>query len=336
MGCLKLPYYEKEDRPNFLGLWKKSERSKSCDNYYPFGLTFNSYSRENSTPNQNLYNGKELQDELALNTYDFGWRQYDPAIARWSVVDPLAEKRYWMNPYNYVQNNPMNRFDPNGLTDYTLDKKTGDVKKVADTKDATDRIVKTRSDGSIKRKGEGFLGGLVRESKRGEAKTAVGGIEKGILKNGQNFRNKDEVIGVGGEGQASVAGVKSFTLKLSEYIGKEIKGFSYSSDGSGNATDMLLGKYKDNTNTESSGTLGALQTKYGGNFSFNNVLQEFHTHPDGKLGATESSPGLSQDVKTLQNDKPFIPNASFIILYRIAGQEQPGEYDYTHQYTPKK
>ena len=307
-----------------------------ASDYYPFGLTFNSYSRENSTPNQNLYNGKELQDELALNTYDFGWRQYDPAIARWSVVDPLAEKRYWMNPYNYVQNNPMNRFDPNGLTDYTLDKKTGEVKKVADTKDATDRIVKTRSDGSIKRKGEGFLGGLVRESKRGEAKTAVGGIEKGILKNGQNFRNKDEVISVGGEGQASVDGVKSFTLKLSEYIGKEIKGFSYSSDGSGNATDMLLGKYKDNTNTESSGTLGALQTKYGGNFSFGNVLQEFHTHPDGKLGATESSPGLSQDVKTLQNDKPFIPNASFIILYRIAGQEQPGEYDYTHQYTPKK
>lgn len=230
----------------------------------------------------------------------------------------------------------MNRFDPNGLTDFTLDKKTGDVKQVGKADDKPDRIVQTRRDGSIKRKGEGFLGGLVRESKRGKAKTAVGGIEKGILKDGQNFKNKDQVISVGGEGQASADGVKSFTLKLSEYIGKEIKGFSYSSDGSGNATDMVLGKYKDNTNTESYGTLGALQTKYGSNFSFGNVLQEFHTHPDGKLGATESSPGLSQDVTGLQNDKPFIPNASFIILYRITGQEQPGEYDYTHHYKPKK
>lgn len=28
--------------------------------YYPFGLTFNSYQRENATPNQYQYNGKEL------------------------------------------------------------------------------------------------------------------------------------------------------------------------------------------------------------------------------------------------------------------------------------
>ena len=29
------------------------------DDYYPFGLTFNSYLRENATPNQYLNNGKE-------------------------------------------------------------------------------------------------------------------------------------------------------------------------------------------------------------------------------------------------------------------------------------
>jgi hypothetical protein len=72
--------------------------------------------------------------------------------------------------------------------------------------------------------------------------------------------------------------------------------------------------------------------KYGASFSNNNILQEFHTHPDGKLGATQSAPGLSQDVTGLQVQKPLIPNASFIILYRIPGQIQPGEYDYTHEY----
>src|SRR5690606_34104271 len=130
--------------------------------------------RENSLDQKYLYNGKEIQDELALNTYDFGWRQYDPAIARWNVIDALAEKRAWQNPYNYVQNNPLNRFDPDGLTDFTLDKKTGDVKQVGKVDDKPDRIVQTRKDGSVRRKGEGFLGGLVRESKRAEAKAAVG------------------------------------------------------------------------------------------------------------------------------------------------------------------
>lgn len=88
--------------------------------------------------------------------------------------------------------------------------------------------------------------------------------------------------------------------------------------------------------TESRGSVTELLKKYGVNFSFNNVLQEFHTHPNGELGATLSAPGISQDVKALQSDKPQIPNAIFIILYRIKGQTKPAEYDYTHEYRPKK
>jgi len=41
------------------------------DDYYPFGLTFNSYSRENSVANKYLYNGKELQTDLGLNLEDY-------------------------------------------------------------------------------------------------------------------------------------------------------------------------------------------------------------------------------------------------------------------------
>lgn len=35
-------------------------------------------------------------------------------------VDPLAHKRPGLTPYHYVQNNPLNRFDPDGLFDKDL------------------------------------------------------------------------------------------------------------------------------------------------------------------------------------------------------------------------
>lgn len=80
-------------------------------NHYPFGLTFNSYSRENTVPNKYQYNGKEIQNELGLGWNDFGARMYMSDIGGWSVVDPLADERYWTSPYQFVQNNPMIRID---------------------------------------------------------------------------------------------------------------------------------------------------------------------------------------------------------------------------------
>jgi RHS repeat-associated protein len=82
--------------------------------YYPFGLTFNSYTRENSTANDYKFTGKEEQNELGLNLIDFGIRMYDPALARWMVIDPLAHKLYAWSPYNYAINNPVLFVDPDG------------------------------------------------------------------------------------------------------------------------------------------------------------------------------------------------------------------------------
>jgi RHS repeat-associated protein len=295
--------------------------------YDPWGL--NLAGVEYSSPgvkslNCYQFNGKEVQGELGLNWADYGARHYDKQLGRWVATDPLADKREWVTTYNFVQNNPLSRFDPNGLTDFTLNKETGEVKQVGKPTDQPDRILRTDKQGAVKTK------------KNGEPRVDIAGIEHGILKEGQNFKTEDNIIQVGGKGQPSVDGVKSFTLQLSEYIAKEIKGFSYSGDASGKVTDMLLGKYQNNSLQESHGGPGALARKYGSDFSLKSLVQEFHTHPDGKLGATESSPGISTDVRTLQGDRPQMPNASFIILYRATGQAKPEEYDYTHEYRPRK
>ena len=106
-------YYLKDHLGNNRVVITQSGAVEQTTHYYPYGGTFASTSNGSNTQPYK-YNGKELDTHNGLNWYDYGARHYDPAIARWTTQDPLAEKYYGWNPYNYCLNNPFRYYDPDG------------------------------------------------------------------------------------------------------------------------------------------------------------------------------------------------------------------------------
>lgn len=98
--------------------------------YYPFGLQHEGYNNDissnaNTTAERFQYNGKEVSQELGLDWYDFGARNYDPALGKWMNIDPLAEQMRRHSPYNYAFDNPVYFIDPDGMAPFLSSAATG-------------------------------------------------------------------------------------------------------------------------------------------------------------------------------------------------------------------
>ncbi len=89
---------------------------EETNHYYPFGALLGESAENNKQ--RYKYNGKELDRLLSLDWYDYGARWYDPVLARWHSVDPLADKYPDVSPYVYCNNNAVNKIDPDGKDDY--------------------------------------------------------------------------------------------------------------------------------------------------------------------------------------------------------------------------
>jgi len=63
------------------------------------------------------FNGKPHDDEFAGrgNFQDYGFRMYDPRIARFVSVDPLTKDYPWYTPYQFAGNTPITCIDLDGL-----------------------------------------------------------------------------------------------------------------------------------------------------------------------------------------------------------------------------
>uniref|UniRef100_A0AB33IR42 Teneurin-like YD-shell domain-containing protein n=1 Tax=Prevotella sp. GTC17253 TaxID=3236793 RepID=A0AB33IR42_9BACT len=89
---------------------------EQVNHYCPFGGLFGESTGGGTQPYK--YNGKELDRMHGLDWYDYGARHSDAVLGRWMCMDPLAEKYYDVTPYGYCGNDPVNRFDPDGMDWY--------------------------------------------------------------------------------------------------------------------------------------------------------------------------------------------------------------------------
>jgi len=91
-----------------------------------------------------------LDRMFGLDYYDYLARIYDPIGDRFWTPDPLAEDKPWLSPYCAFANNPVNRVDPTGLTDYKINENGyisdnsslwDKIKRIWNGPDKTDKLI---------------------------------------------------------------------------------------------------------------------------------------------------------------------------------------------------
>ena len=93
------------------------------DAYLAYGdrLSASAMTLKTDTDNRYRFNGKERHDWAGYPYIDYGARMYNPVIGSWLSPDPLAEFSKAYFSYSFCLNNPINYYDPFGLTTYVVE-----------------------------------------------------------------------------------------------------------------------------------------------------------------------------------------------------------------------
>ncbi|WP_372474856.1 RHS repeat domain-containing protein [Capnocytophaga sp. ARDL2] len=264
LGNIRLSYADVNDN----GVIEPASEILEESNYYPFGLKHQGYN-EITNVNKSIaaekykFGGKEWNDELGLNLYDFHARNYDAAIGRTTTYDPMAEEFYRLSPQSFLNNNPINFVDPTGMVafpadsygrnllmtgaafnfsyfgeeqfkgegvenDYQLDRESGRITLVNKTDDNFDRLIEKKDDNN--------------------EKVIIDNIPKGILRNGLNLKTIDNSFIVNLPGTPSIEDFNRFISRFTDYIKTEIAGIRLGNETSNpNVYEVITYKYKNNT-----------------------------------------------------------------------------------------
>ncbi|MCE8942686.1 RHS repeat-associated core domain-containing protein [Bacteroides faecis] len=106
----KFHFYLKDHQGNIRVVADKDGNVEETNDYYPFGGLFTA----SRSVQPYKYNGKELDRKNGIDWYDYGARHYDPAIGRFTTVDPMIDKYYPLTPYGYCGVNPICHRDEEG------------------------------------------------------------------------------------------------------------------------------------------------------------------------------------------------------------------------------
>lgn len=240
---------------------------------------------DNNTLSLNLLNESDsVLKSIALN----------PDDKKFISIDPLAEKYYHISPYAYCMNNPISYIDPNGMDVYRFDDKTGEMHLFMRTDDKFDQIGQFKYD----KKTETYT---LKTNRKGEARTRIDNIEKGILGDGMNFMTNDNMWAVGSAGQPTVEGFQSFVIGFAEMINKEVSGYYLNQSGTPDVvSNIYMGQYiKNNATTSYKGRVLEVNT-----MTLNGTHQlhtDWHTHPTYGYSNAARTTASPQDRKSKAN-----------------------------------
>jgi RHS repeat-associated protein len=182
-------FYLRDHLGNHRIVMDASGNVVQVNNYYPSGATMADYPRRTDQSIQPYkFGGKELDRSNGLDFYDFEARSFDPSLMRFTMMDPLAEKYYGISPYVYCNNNPINRIDPNGMDDYSVNLK-GQIELVKKTEDERDKLIALGKNDKIEYDDDGNMTNVSFD------------VDKGILDN-QKKSGKTTYMSVKGNEQA--------------------------------------------------------------------------------------------------------------------------------------
>ena len=245
-------YYIKDHLGDNRAVLGENGEVEQVNHYYPFGGLMGE--SENLVSSQRYkYNGKELDRTHGLDWYDYGARMYDPALARWMVPDPLAEKYYSVSPYSYCHDNPMNATDPDGRDDF-FDENGKFIKK---TKTGDNIMVKSGDDKYVNFASVDF-------GKRHDALIDIGSYY--LSKVDHDFNLNVERMGNGNPlsaGLANIGGTGKYVI-LIDQGGKVNPEYGVASNFINSFYHETRHRYENGTLTENIGEVNAvlLQTKH--------------------------------------------------------------------------